>query len=90
MRASNGIGGDYITCDLVTGSLERIPQGGANLYPEWQVGYVDGDRFETIFKFPHLRASRVVGTWLLARRLPSDIGRSVDGAVVRQVRSRGR
>ena len=28
------------------------------------------------FKIDHLRASRVVGTWLLARRLPSDIGRS--------------
>jgi len=32
----------------------------------------------------------VVGTWLLARRLPGDIGRSAGGAVVRQVRSRGR
>jgi hypothetical protein len=25
------------------------------------------------FTIDHLRASRVVGTWLLARRLPSDI-----------------
>src|SRR5260370_28698172 len=41
------------------------------------------------FKIDHLRASRVAGTWLLARRLPSDIGRSAGDAVVRQVRSRG-
>jgi hypothetical protein len=38
----------------------------------------------------HLRASRVVGTWVLARRPPGDIGRSAGDAVVRQVRSRGR
>src|SRR5258705_6947597 len=47
--------------------------------------------FETMilrFTIDHLRASRVVGTWLLARRLPSDIGRSAGDAVVRQVRSR--
>ena len=42
------------------------------------------------FKIDHLRASRVVGTWLLARRPPSDIGRSAGDAVVCQVRSRGR
>src|ERR1700746_2723684 len=49
--------------------------------------------FETMilrFRIDHLRASRMVGTWLLARRLPSDIGRSAGDAVVRQVRSRGR
>src|ERR1700680_1178764 len=42
------------------------------------------------FTIDHLRASRVVGTWLLDRRLPSDIGRSAGDAVVHQVRSRGR
>src|SRR4051812_3975061 len=42
------------------------------------------------FTIVDLRASRVVGTWLLARRLPSDIGRSAGEAVIRQVRSRGR
>src|SRR6202158_1335602 len=42
------------------------------------------------FTIDHLRASRVVGTWLLARRLPSDIGRSAGDAVIRKVRSRGR
>jgi hypothetical protein len=41
------------------------------------------------FTIDHLRASRVAGTWLLARRLPGDIGRSAGDAVVRQVRSRG-
>jgi hypothetical protein len=41
------------------------------------------------FRIEHLRASRVVGTWLLARRLPSDIGRSAGDAVVHQVRWRG-
>src|ERR1700680_4061236 len=49
--------------------------------------------FETMilrFTIDHPRASLVVGTWLLlARRLPSDIGRSAGNAVVRQVRSRG-
>jgi hypothetical protein len=29
------------------------------------------------FTIDHRRASRVVGTWILARRLPSDIGRMV-------------
>jgi len=38
----------------------------------------------------HLRASRVVGTWLLARQLPGDIGRSAGDAVVPQLRSQGR
>src|ERR1700730_2803597 len=42
------------------------------------------------FTIDHLRASRVMGTWLLARRLPCDIGRSAGDAVVRQVRSRDR
>ena len=42
------------------------------------------------FTIDHLRASRVVATCLLARRLPSDIRRSAGDAVVRQVRSRGR
>src|SRR5229473_4757947 len=42
------------------------------------------------FTIDHLRASRVVGTWLLARRLPGDIGRSAGDAVVRQLRSQGR
>jgi hypothetical protein len=49
--------------------------------------------FETMilrFTIDRLRTSRVVGTWLPARRLPGDIGRSAGGAVVRQVRSRGR
>src|SRR4030081_1814681 len=49
--------------------------------------------FETMilrFTIDHPCASRVVGTWLLVRRLPSDIGRSAGDAVVRQVRSRGR
>src|SRR5258707_13520280 len=41
------------------------------------------------FTIDHLRASRVAGTWVLARRLPGDIGRSAGDAVVRQVRSRG-
>jgi DNA-binding transcriptional LysR family regulator len=48
--------------------------------------------FETMmilrFTIDHLRASRVVGTWLLARRLPGDIGRSAGDTVVRQVRAR--
>ncbi len=38
------------------------------------------------FTIDHLRASPVVGTWFLARRLPGDIGRSAGDAVVRQVR----
>jgi hypothetical protein len=51
MRASDGVG-NYSTCDVATGSLESIPRGVLNLYPEWQVGYTDADRFEPIFKFP--------------------------------------
>jgi hypothetical protein len=51
MRASDGIGG-HSTCNVATGSLEGIPRGVLNLYPEWQVGYMDDHGFEPIFTFP--------------------------------------
>jgi hypothetical protein len=51
MRASNGHG-NFMTCDLVTGSVEIIPTGILNLYSNWQAGYVVGDRFDPIFSFP--------------------------------------
>jgi hypothetical protein len=41
------------------------------------------------FAIDHLHASQVE-TWLLARRLPGDIGRTAGDAAVRQARSRGR
>jgi hypothetical protein len=51
MRASNGVG-NFVTCDLVSGSLEGIPGATAlNLYSRWQVGHVEGDQFEIIFEF---------------------------------------
>jgi hypothetical protein len=51
MRAANGFDG-FVTCNVVTGLLEPIPDGILNVYPAWQAGYVDGNRFEPIFKFP--------------------------------------
>jgi hypothetical protein len=52
MRASNGVG-NFITCNLVTGSVEGIPQGSVtNLYSKWQAGYLDEHGFESIFGYP--------------------------------------
>jgi hypothetical protein len=51
MRASNGVG-NFITCDLVSGSLEGIPAATTlNLYSRWQVGHVEGDQFGIVFDF---------------------------------------
>jgi hypothetical protein len=51
MRASNGVG-NFITCDLVSGSLEGLPGPAVlNLYSRWQVGHVEGNHFEIVFEF---------------------------------------
>jgi hypothetical protein len=51
MRASNGVG-NFITCDLVSGSLEGIPGSTVvNLYSKWQVGHIEGDQFKIVFEF---------------------------------------
>jgi hypothetical protein len=51
MRAANGFDG-FVTCNVATGLLEEIPAGVLNMYPSWQAGYLDGERFEPIFEFP--------------------------------------
>jgi hypothetical protein len=51
MRAASGFD-SFVTCNVATGVLEEIPAGALDVYPAWQAGYVDGDRFETIFQFP--------------------------------------
>jgi hypothetical protein len=52
MQASNGIS-NTMAYDLRNGVVARLPADKVfNIYRKWEVGHIEGERFESIFTFP--------------------------------------